>query len=101
MAAYFIAEMVIKDPALYTRYRELALPTLVKHGAKPVVRSEDSLLLEGEVSPDRVVILEFPSVEAALAWYRSEDYQKAAAIRQQASSGRVMICERLPYTNPH
>ena len=93
MPAYFIAEITIHDPELFAKYRELALPTLAAHGAKPVVRAQECLLLEGEAAPQRLVIHEFLSREAALAWYRSDEYQRAAAIRWQAATSRVLVCD--------
>lgn len=93
MPAYFIAEMTIHNPELFARYRELALPTLTAHNAKPLVRAQEVLLLEGESAPQRLVIQEFASSKAALDWYHSVEYQRAAALRWQSATSRVIVCD--------
>ena len=91
--AYFIAQMDIRDPDVFAEYRKLAVPTLAAHGARTLVRTEDVVLLEGDARPARLVIHEFPSKAAALAWYHSPEYQKAAALRWASADTRAMICE--------
>jgi uncharacterized protein (DUF1330 family) len=50
-------------------------------------------LLEGKPQPERIVVIEFPDVDTAHRWYRSDEYQKALKIRQAASRGRVFLVE--------
>ena len=87
MAAYVLAEMEITDPKKYDDYRRQVLATLEKHGGRFLVRGGRSEGLEGGWQPSRLVVLEFPSYEKALAWYRSPEYTPLAALRQEASRG--------------
>lgn len=61
---------------------------------KPLVVYGDFDTLEGE-APDGVVVLEFPSVEDARAWYHSPGYQAALAHRKRAANYRVILVEGL------
>ena len=49
--------------------------------------------LEGGWSPKRLVLLEFPSMEQALKWYRSPEYAPLIKLRQKASRGRLVAIE--------
>ena len=50
--------------------------------------------LEGQ-APDAVVVLEFPTVEEARAWYDSPNYQAALPHRLKAAAYRSFIVEGL------
>ncbi|RZL92460.1 MAG: DUF1330 domain-containing protein [Variovorax sp.] len=56
MPAFCMAEMTIHHPELFAEHRELALPTLAAHGAKPVVRAQDFVLLEGKSAPSSPLV---------------------------------------------
>jgi uncharacterized protein (DUF1330 family) len=51
--------------------------------------------LEGQEEQSRVVIVEFPSLERANAWYRSPEYQKAIAARSGCAQGQFVLVEGL------
>lgn len=93
MPAYFVVEIEITDAAAYDRYRPLAAASVERHGGKFLVRGGRTETLEGGWSPKRVVILEFPSMEAARAFYRSPDYQEALKIRLAASRSKAILVE--------
>lgn len=95
MPAYVIAEVNVTDPAAYEPYRALAQESIARFGGRFIVRGGEASLLEGEGAPARVVVLEFADLAAARRWYDSEEYQKAAKIRQKASSGRILLVEGL------
>ncbi len=60
------------------------------------VRGGEAVVLEGDWKPNRVVILEFDSVEKARAWWNSEEYTRARKIRHEASTGSMLILDGLP-----
>jgi uncharacterized protein (DUF1330 family) len=93
MSAYVIAEVTVADPAAYEPYRALAEKSIARSGGRFIVRGGGAALLEGEGAPQRVVVIEFADAASARRWYDSEDYQKAAKIRQKASSGRLILVE--------
>lgn len=93
MKAYIIGDITITDPVRYEDYKKLTLATLQPYGGKFVVRGGQRIALEGGWDSGRIVVLEFPSIEQAKAWYSGEVYAQAKAIRQSASQGRLVLVE--------
>jgi uncharacterized protein (DUF1330 family) len=93
MAAYVMGEIEVTDPATYEDYRKQVLATIQKHGGKFLVRGGKVEALEGGWSPKRLVLLEFPTMEQALKWYRSADYAPLIKVRQKASRGKLVAVE--------
>jgi uncharacterized protein (DUF1330 family) len=95
MAAYvvFLRERM-KDMNEFQTYMEAVPPTLAGHPVKPIALYGALQTLEGEPF-EGVVIAEFPTREAALAWYNSAEYQAARQHRLKAGDYRVFITEGL------
>ena len=93
MSAYVIAEIDITDPAAYEDYRKRVPGVIAKYGGRYVVRGGKVESLEGGWSPKRIAVVEFPSMEQALKFYRSPEYAPLIAIRQKASRGKLVIVE--------
>ena len=91
MAAYVIADIDVTDPEAYERYKALAGPSVEAAGGRYIVRGGAVTTLEGPWQPTRVVLLEFPSVEAAEAWYEGEQYKAARDVRRGAANMRMVI----------
>lgn len=91
MSAYVIVTYDITDPDGYGAYGPLAGPSVAQHGGEVVVADRDAIALEGG-KPGNVVVLRFPSAEAADAWYRSPEYQAALPHRLGSTAdGRAVI----------
>ena len=93
MAAYVIANVTVTDPVRYEEYRKLVPGTLEKYGGEFIVRGAQIEVLEGSWRPARLVIVEFPSVEQARAWWHSPEYSEAKALRQATSEGTLLIVQ--------
>jgi uncharacterized protein (DUF1330 family) len=93
MAAYVIAEIDITDPAADEEYRKQVPGVIAKFGGKYVVRGGKVESLEGGWSPKRLAVVEFPSMDQALKFYRSADYAPLIKLRQKASRGKLIIVE--------
>ncbi len=93
MAAYVIVEIAIQDPVRYEEYKRLAGPTIPLHGGRYLARGGASELLEGDRSPARIVVLEFPTLAKARAWWGSPEYSAAKAIRQSCATARMIVVE--------
>jgi len=95
--AYVVAEITVTDPVAYEEYRKLVLPTVLAFGGQFLVRGGTRVQCEGQDDGHhdqmRTVILEFPSLSQARAWYDSPAYSEAKALRQAASQGRLFIVE--------
>ena len=93
MAAYVIGDIEVTDPALYEDYRKQVAATVQKYGGRFVVRGGKSETLEGSWHPKRLVLLEFPGIDAAKRWYHSEEYKPLLAMRLKASKGNLVLVE--------
>jgi len=93
MAAYVIGEVDVMDPAAYEDYRKQVGAVVTKYGGRFIARGGGVEALEGGWSPKRLVLLEFPSMEQALEWYRSPEYAPLIKLRQKASRGRLVAIE--------
>ncbi len=91
--AIFIKENTI-DPAELEIYSGKAGPSLEGHPAKVLAAYGGHVTLEG---PDHegVVIVEFPTLAAAKAWYESPSYREAREYRFRGAQYRAMIVEGL------
>jgi uncharacterized protein (DUF1330 family) len=95
MPAYLISQITVRDPATYERYKELAPPSIAIYGGRYVVRGGATETLEGSWRPTRLVILEFPSVERARAWWDSPEYAAAKALRQACADTEMLLVDGL------
>jgi uncharacterized protein (DUF1330 family) len=93
MAAYVIVDIEVTDPVGYDEYRKLAAPAVAAHGGKFLVRGGTTATLEGDWYPKRLVVLEFPSVQRAQAWWASEEYRAARAIRERTAATNLIVAE--------
>jgi len=93
MSAYVIADIDITDPAAYEEYRKQVPAVIARYGGKYIARGGKVEPLEGGWTPRRIALLEFPSMEQALKFYRSPEYAPLLAIRQKASRGKLVIVE--------
>lgn len=96
MPAYVVVEIAVHDAHTYERYKQLAPPSIAAYGGRYIVRGGATETLEGEWSPPRFVILEFPSVERARAWWSSPEYAAAKALRHASARSRMLLVEGLP-----
>ncbi|MEM7238927.1 MAG: DUF1330 domain-containing protein [Pseudomonadota bacterium] len=92
-SGYVIGQMQITDPVQYEEYRAHVVATVEAHGGEFLVRGGPQSVKEGTPAGPRSVILRFPSVEAAQAWYHSSAYQQIIPLRQGASTGVLTIVE--------
>jgi len=90
--AYWIARVDVRDPETYKDYVSTAKPAFERHGARFLARGGAYEVLEGPARA-RNVVIEFPSMEAALNCYRSEEYQAAKAIRVTVADAEMLIVE--------
>ena len=96
MAAYVIGGIQINDPVRYEKYKELAAPTVLAYGGRYVVRGGAVEQLEGDWTPGRVVVLEFPTVERAKEWWGSPEYRPAKELRHATATTEMILVEGSP-----
>jgi uncharacterized protein (DUF1330 family) len=95
MAAYVIFDVDIVDPKRYGEFMSSVAPALEIAGARYLARGGPHKVHEGDRAPRRIVLLEFPSVEAWESFYNGATYQKLKGIRDACSSARLVSVEGL------
>lgn len=93
MTAYAIVRVTVTDPEKYEHYKTLSPGAVAAHGGTFIARGGPSEVLEGEPDDRRVVLLQFPSMEAARTFYDSPEYREARAARAGAAEMHMQIVE--------
>jgi uncharacterized protein (DUF1330 family) len=92
-SAYIIANVDVTDPVQYEEYKRLSTIAMKAHGAEICIRGGKVEVLEGDWSPQRFVMLKFPSVEQAKTFYNSAEYGAARKARAGAAVMRMIVVE--------
>jgi uncharacterized protein (DUF1330 family) len=93
MSSYIIVEVEVHNIQEYEEYKKMTPGSLKNYQGKFIVRGGKTELLEGDWNPKRIVILEFPSIELAKAWWASEEYAPAKALRQRTAKTKMIAVE--------
>jgi len=91
--AYAILTISVDDADAYTAYRERSPAALERYDGRYLARGGAIEAIEGDWRPERVVILEFPSLARAHEWYDSPEYRAIREIRQQAAPTRMIFVD--------
>ena len=90
MTAYVVSRVTMQPGEALQNYRRLAAASIERHGGRYLVRGGEQQVLEGDWTPATIVV-EFPSMEAARAWYGSSDYAEALEFRDEALSRDLIL----------
>lgn len=90
MTAYVIFDVDIRDLAKYQEFMAGVKPALEAAGARYLARGGAHKVYEGDWEPRRIVLLEFPSVDAWESFYSGPTYQGLKTIRDACSSARLV-----------
>jgi len=93
MTAYLIARVQVTDWERYREYMKATPAIIQKFGGRFVSRGGEMITLEGPPETGRVVIIEFPSLDQAKAFYHSEEYSLAKKLREGAATGQFLAIE--------
>jgi uncharacterized protein (DUF1330 family) len=93
MTAYVIADVDVTDPARYDDYRKLTPGAIAAYGGRFIVRGGETVPLEGGWTPSRLVMIEFPTLEAARRFYDSPEYREAREARAGAARMRMIAVQ--------
>jgi uncharacterized protein (DUF1330 family) len=89
MPAYWLARCRINNPAEYKKYTDLVPGIIARYDGKVLARGGKFQVMEGTDRFHRFVVIEFPTLEQAVACHRSPEYQAAAAFRRAPGVGEV------------
>ena len=93
MSAYVIYDVQISDPERYKEYTLKVKPAVEAAGGRYLARGGEHKVIEGNWEPQRLVLFEFPSIAKAEEFYNSELYREYKTIREESSSGNIVIVE--------
>ncbi len=91
--AYVIADVDITDAQRYADYAAQVPATVEAYGGRFLVRGGATKTIEGNWRPKRLVIIEFPSTDAAQRWYDSTEYRAILGIRHEASTAQMILAD--------
>ncbi len=95
MAAYVIANVRITDPDRYPEYSGRVPQTIERYGGRYLARGGKVEVLEGDWKPQRLVILEFESMERLREWYASPEYAPLKQLREEVAVSQLAVVEGL------
>lgn len=93
MPAYVINDMEVTNLETFGQYAQLSPPTVTQYGGRFLVRGGRNETLEGNWSPKRLVVIEFPNIERAKAWLNSPEYAAARRLRQSSAISNMIVVE--------
>lgn len=93
MPAYFIVNLDVKDRERFERYRAEVSAVIEKHGGRYLVRGGELYPVEGDLGLKRLVVLGFPSMEAARGFYASPEYAPLLRLRQESAASDIALVE--------
>ena len=93
MSAYIIVDIDVHDPDTYAGYVARAPGFVEQYGGRYLVRGGNTTVAEGDWSPSRLVVVEFPSRERAEAFLADPGYRQVAALRQSATTSRLIVAD--------
>lgn len=95
MPALVIVDVHVTDPAGFEEYRKLVPATLEPYGGRFLARGGQIETLEGGWAPKRIVVIEFPSIEHAKAWWASEQYRVPKQMRMASAETRMIVVQSI------
>jgi uncharacterized protein (DUF1330 family) len=96
MAAYILARVDVTDWDRYGEYVKHTPRVIAQHGGRMIARGADVVHLEGAEDARRVVIIEFPTLAQARAFYDSPEYAPVRALREGAGAASIIAFEGYP-----
>ena len=96
MSVYLVVDITVRDLEMYKEYVRKAPSYIEKYGGIYRVRGGEVETQEGEWSPQRLVVVEFPTREKAKAFLNDPGYRAVAAIRHQAAITNMVLADGWP-----
>jgi uncharacterized protein (DUF1330 family) len=93
MSVYMIIEIAVKDREMYARYVEQVRDIVEKHGGRYLVRGGEVTPLSGNWHPERIILIEFETMQQLQGCFHSPEYLALAPLREQSTSGRSIVVE--------
>lgn len=93
MSVHVIIEIEILNKDLYMEYVKKVPPIVKKYGGNYLARGEKITTLSGNWHPERLIILEFDTVEQVNNWLASPEYSEIASLRNNSTISKAILLE--------
>jgi uncharacterized protein (DUF1330 family) len=93
MSAYIIGRIKVSDPVQYSEYTKVTPAIIARFGGRFIARGGETATMEGPEETSRVVIIEFPALEDAKAFFQSEEYAEAKNLREGAAVAQFVAID--------
>ncbi|MCI0890773.1 MAG: DUF1330 domain-containing protein [Chloroflexi bacterium] len=93
MAVYMILEIEVVDAETYGEYVAQAPATVEQYGGRYLVRGGAITPLTGGWDPQRMVVIEFPTMERFQEWLTSPEYSAIAPLRERSTKSKTIVVE--------
>jgi uncharacterized protein (DUF1330 family) len=100
MAAIMISDLTVRDAEAFQIYRTRAAKAISTYGGRYLARGGEVQVLEGSWNPRMIVVVEFPSLEQARAWYASPEYASALEVHDQALERNLILVDGMDNLTP-
>ena len=90
MAAYVIVDVDIYDIEHFLEYQQAIRPLVEHAGGRYLARGGEFTVFEGDYQPNRLILIEFPSLEAIERFQHSDAYRALEDQRLACSSARII-----------
>jgi len=93
MSVYMVIEVEVKDNELYSKYIEKVPDVLQKYGGRYLVKGGKITPLSGNWNPERIVLIEFDSIEQLQRCFKSKEYLELAPLREQSIISKAIVVD--------
>ena len=93
MSVYMIIEIKVKDAGMYAEYVENVRAIVEKHGGRYLVRGGAVTPLSGDWNPERMIVIEFETVEQVRRCFGSPEYLELAPVRERSAASRAIVVD--------
>jgi len=100
MAVYMIVEIAVKDPEPYAKYVGQVAEIVERHGGRYLVRGGAVTPISGDWNPERLIIIEFATMDDWRKCFTSPEYLAIAPFRERSTVTRAIVVEGRPTPLP-
>jgi len=96
MACYLIIEIKVLDSDLYSQYVQKVPEVVSNYGGRYLARGGEVTPITGNWNPERVILIEFDSIDQVQRCFQSSEYLELAPLREKSTRSRAIIVQGSP-----
>lgn len=95
---YMVIDISIRDNELYSRYVKQVPPIIKKYGGKYLIRGGKVTSIAGNWNPERIIVIEFTSMQHLQKCFQSPEYAQIAPLRKQSTVSKAIVVNGVDHT---